>query len=317
VARSIAAAAAAGAEPVCRVLAYLGTPALVDDLLYSAEVSLVRQATDPRFMQLMNLGGFGMAAWDEPSAGPSRPFTYRTAGVPMFDRNLKALCEKVRARALVAHVRGVIYEPTERVGPQNVHPFLFDGAAFALAQNGDLFDFGRMRYDLLEYIPPELTARIEGTTDTEWFYALCLARLEDPFAPCSPDEMAAATRDALRIVQQVRAGRGIETQSPINLVLTDGRSLVATRYVFDYGWYPDDGSFFAGEREHDFTSLWYTLSSGCGDGAAAHATSALLIASEPLTEDTSTWLRAPEYSMLVAGYDEHGAIDVRLEEIVL
>jgi glutamine amidotransferase len=72
--------------------------------------------------------------------------------VPTFDRNLKSLASKVRASALLAHVRGVVYDPGERVGVQQVHPFLFDGAAFALAMNGDLFDFGRMRYDLLEHI---------------------------------------------------------------------------------------------------------------------------------------------------------------------
>jgi glutamine amidotransferase len=308
---------------MCRVVAYVGAPALVDDLLFRAEVSLVRQATDPRFMQLMNLGGFGLAAWDEASTSPERPFTYRTAGVPMFDRNLKALCEKVRAVALVAHLRGVVYEPTEQVGMQNVHPFHFDGAAFALAQNGDLFDFSRMRYDLLEYIPHELASRIEGTTDTEWVYALCLAQLDDPFAPCDATAMADATRRALDIVHGLRQRRGIETQSPVNLVLTDGRSLVATRYVYDYGWYPEDESFFAGEREHDFTTLWYSTSFDFGADhvctllppeVEAHG---LVLASEPLTEDTSAWLKVPEYSLMVAERSAAGKLDVGLEEIVL
>ena len=241
----------------------------------------------------------------------------------MFDRNLKALSEKVQASALVAHVRGVIYDPAERVGLQNVHPFLFDGAAFAMAQNGDLYDFERMRYDLLEHIPRELMANVEGTTDTEWVYALTLAQLEDPMGTCSAQDMADATREALRIIRDVREERGIQTQSPINLVLTDGRSLVATRYVFDYGWYPDDGSFFAGEREHDFTTLWYTAGSGYGkaDGewrmGTNGATTSVLVASEPLSEDTSTWMRAPEYTMLVAEPDRHGVIDVSLQEIVL
>ena len=56
-------------------------------------------------------------------------------------------------------------------------------AAFALAMNGDLFDFARMRYDLLEQIPPALSSRIEGTTDSEWVYALVLAQLPEPFEP--------------------------------------------------------------------------------------------------------------------------------------
>ena len=147
-----------------------------------------------------------------------------------------------------------MYDPGERVGVQQVHPFLFDDAAFALAMNGDLFDFGRMRYDLLEHIPAALSTRIEGTTDSEWFYALALAQLQNPFERCTASEMAAAARRALEIVREIRERRGIDTQSPINLVLRDGRSLIATRFVFDYGWYPQDDSFFAAERERDYTT---------------------------------------------------------------
>jgi glutamine amidotransferase len=308
---------------MCRALAYLGSPASVDDLLYGPEASLVRQATDPRHMQLMNLGGFGLAAWDAHSADPFRPFTYRTPGVPMFDRNLKALAIKLSATALIAHVRGVIYEPSERVGPFNVHPFHFEGAAFALAQNGDLFDFSKMRFDLVEYIGPHLSALIEGNTDTEWFYALTLAQLDDPFGECTAEEMAAAVQIALRIVGDLRERHDIHTQSPVNLVLSDGRSLVATRYVFDYGWYPDDGSFFAAEREFDFTTLWYTVGSGYGRTADGgwemhrdNGTSSILIASEPLTEDVSTWVAAPEYGMLIASR-EGDELNVSVHEVVV
>jgi hypothetical protein len=46
---------------------------------------------------------------------------------------------------------------------------------------------------------------------------------------CTAQDMADATREALRIIRDVREQRGIQTQSPINLVLTDGRSLAATR----------------------------------------------------------------------------------------
>ena len=234
---------------MCRVLGYLGAPVLIDELLFAADVSLVGQATGPRMMRLLNLGGFGLAAWDHDSPDPARPLTYRTAGVPVFDRNLKSLASKVRASALLAHVRGVIYDPNERVGVQQVHPFLFDDAAFALAMSGDLFDFAQMRYDLLEHIPAALSARIEGTTDSEWFYALTLAQLDDPFRPCIASEMAAAAQRVLEVVRQTRERHGIDTQSPINLVLSDGRSLVATRFVFDYGWYPQDESFFAAELD--------------------------------------------------------------------
>jgi predicted glutamine amidotransferase len=46
--------------------------------------------------------------------------------------------------------------PEDVVSQQNVHPFLYSGAHVALAHNGYLRDFGRMRHGLLEFIRPEL-----------------------------------------------------------------------------------------------------------------------------------------------------------------
>jgi len=302
---------------MCRALAYLGEPLLLDDVLFAADSSLVRQATDPRLMKLLNLAGFGLTAWDASSPQPEVPFTYRTPSVPAFDRNLKALAEKVRATALIAHVRGVIYDPGESVGTQNLHPFRFAGARIALAQNGDLVGFGEMRYDLLDYVAPELARRIEGTTDTEWIYALVLSQLEDPFGPADPDELAGAVEQALAILRRARERRGLAAQSPINLVVSDGRCLIATRFVYDYGWYPDDGSFFAGEREHDFTTLWYTTGGSFrqadgGWGLSDDGVRSIVVASEPLTRDRGSWLEAPAYSMLVVRPEGDGlAVETR------
>ena len=134
-------------------------------------------------------------------------------------------------------MRGVVYDSSETVGVQNVHPFCFEGASFALAQNGDLYDFGLMRYDLVDRIDPQLLRRIEGTTDTEWVYALILSQLPDPFARIAPSDAARAVSTALEILREARDARGLTTQSPVNLVLTDGSWMLATRYAFDYGWY--------------------------------------------------------------------------------
>ncbi len=269
-------------------------------------------------MSLLNIGGFGMAAWEDGSAEPERPYLYRTPGVPVFDRNLKALAEKVRATSAIAHVRGVVYDPRERVGPQNLHPFRFGDARVVLAQNGDLYGFGEMRYDLLEHIGPELAACIEGTTDTEWVYALLLSRLADPFGPAGVDELVEATEATLLILRELRERRGIRTQSPVNVVVGDGETLVATRFCFDYGWYPDDASFFAGEREFDYTSLWYSLGERYApreDGwemRFGDAIRAAVIASEPLGGDSAGWIEAPEYSMLVVTREaRHVSLDVR------
>jgi glutamine amidotransferase len=306
---------------MCRFAAYLGEPVLVENLPYEPDGALVRQAVDAELMSLLNLGGFGLAAWDPGSPDPRRPLTYRVPTLPNFDRNLRALAGKVRAGALLAHVRGVVYDSRENISPHNIHPFLFEGGSFALAQNGDLYDFGRMRYDLLEHLDPRLVGLIEGTTDTEWVYVLVLSQLEDPFRRVAPEEAARAVERALEILRDLRQRRGIATQSPVNLVLTDGTWMLATRYAYDYGWYPDDDSFFADEREHDFTSLWYTAGGPFGlledgtFGMADGATTSAVIASEPLTKHTAGWLEAPEYSMLVLTPIKDGRLSIEAHEL--
>ena len=294
---------------MCRVLAYLGRPILLDDLLYGAEAGLVRQAVDPQLMSLLNLGGFGLAAWAPSLPRPARPVTYRLATLPNFDRNLRNLAQKVEATAVVAHVRGVTYNERERVGTHNVHPFLFEDAAFALAQNGDLYGFGDMRFDLVERVRPELASLIEGTTDTEWVYALVLSLLDDPYGSVSAREAAEAVERALEILRAVRDERGISVQSPVNLVLSDGTWLLATRFAFDYGWYPEDDSFFAHEREHDFTSLWFRAPD------AADAEASVIVASEPLSEHHGGWFEVPEYSMVVAERDARGEVAIEAREL--
>lgn len=307
---------------MCRVLAYVGDPVELDGPLFVAENSLIRQSVQARLMSLLNIGGFGLIAWEESSRHPERPFVYRTTSVPVFDRNLKSLAQKVHATSMIAHVRGVIYDPAETVALQNLHPFSFRGARVALAQNGDLFRFGEMRYDLIDYVGPVLARLVEGTTDTEWIYALVLSRLEDPFGPASAEEMAAAAEEALRIIGEVRSRHGIETQSPVNLVIGDGRSLVATRFCFDYGWYPDDDSFFAGEREFDYTTLWFTVGEcfsaldDTWDIRVGSTAKAAVIASEPVGSDAIGWLEVPEYSMVVITRDD-GDISVDVRELDL
>ena len=100
-----------------------------------------------------------------------------------------------------------------------------------------------MRYDLLSHMRPELARQIEGTTDSEWLYTLILSQVADPTAPADPDELADATMRAYKIVREVRARHGLERQSAVNLVLSDGRCLVATRFAYDYGWYHDSWTF--------------------------------------------------------------------------
>ena len=287
------------------MLAYLGEPISLGHVLFETDSALVRQSYSPRMMNtFLNLAGFGMVAWDPQSHRADEPFVYRTTTLPSFDRNLRELGRKLEPSCLIAHVRGVTYGEREVVSLSNLHPFRFPGAKVSLAHNGHLREFRRMRYDLVDHIRPELAQWIEGTTDSEWIYALVLSLLDDPHGLPDTGELVDATAAALRLLREIRTRNGIDTSSPVNLVLTTGEALIATRFSFDYGWYPDQDSML--ETDLPYVSLWYTAGgryverNGESAMVGGDAVRSLLIASEPLTLDVSTWLEVPEYSMLAA-----------------
>ena len=277
----------------------------MENLLFDTDNSLVRQSYSPRMMNtFLNLAGFGLKAWDPTSLRPEDPFTYRSTTLPSFDRNLRFISSKLAPTCMVAHVRGVTYSAEAVVADTNLHPFHFGGTRVVLAHNGHLRQFARMRYALVKHVRPELAERIEGTTDSEWIYALVLSQLDDPFGVPETRELADATAGALRVLRDVRAAHGIDTSSPVNLCISTGEAVVATRLSFDYGWYPPEDEML--ETDLPFVSLWYAIGGeyterdGEWQMTPGDPPRSVIIASEPLTTDISTWLEVPEYSMLTA-----------------
>ena len=294
---------------MCRVVAYLGTPVLLDVLLYRSESALVHQAYDPSMLAYMNLAGFGFAAWDPALPDPEAPVLYKDTMLPMYDRNLMQVSRKLRAGCLVAHVRGENYfgGTTPRVGRANLHPFQYPGSPVVLAHNGGLSRFVEMRYDLLPHIAPRWAEKIEGTTDSEWIYALLLTRLSDGDGeighPLDPEILGGAVEEVLTILREVREKRGIRLASSVNLFVSDGTTLVVTRFTFDFGHYEGRVS----ERQLAYQTLWLTAGRAYGqhDGewrmmGTKDDADSVLVASEPLTRDTSTWFEVPEYTLLTA-----------------
>jgi glutamine amidotransferase len=108
----------------------------------------------------------------------------------------------------------------------------------------------------------------------------------------------------------------------MNLVVADGRAIIATRFAFDYGWYPDAETYFSKHRRYDFTSLWCTAGRDyvCRDGEwimrDAEQPQSVLVASEPITKDRSTWVEVPEYAMLTASLHD-GTVEITTRELVL
>lgn len=289
---------------MCRVLMYGGGPVLLDELLYQPDNSLINQTISSQMLEMLNLAGFGMTAWDAHSHEPEVPFLYRSAHVPVFDRNLKALAKKLRVTGLLAHVRGVPYHEKTTIGEQNAHPFHYEGCTIALAHNGDLAQFEQMRFRLVPHIKPGIGEQIRGNTDSEWIYALLLSQLDDPSRYATIEELAAAIETTLTILRDVRESAGIHICSPTNLFISDGRLFVGVRYAFGFGCYDLNDPDRLRSSTYSYLSLWYSMGTHYGfhDGewkmiGGFDSADSVLVASEPLTRDTSTWLEVPEYSL--------------------
>jgi glutamine amidotransferase len=306
---------------MCRALAYLGQPVLLDNFLYQPDSALVRQSTMPRMLQLLNLAGFGMRAWDPSSHDPERAFSYYSQSLPVFDRNLKHLAEKIRAGCLLAHVRGVPYHTRVEISLQNCHPFHFEDVPLVLAHNGDLARFAEVKPLLAPHLKPGIAAQIHGTTDSEWIYALVVSGLKEPRSRPSAGELHDAVARAIGLIREARAKLGIAVSSSLNLFIADGSQLAAVRYCFDFGCYQTEDASRVHEANVTYLSLWYTAGRNYGlhEGewkmiGGSEGADSILVASEPLTKDTSAWVEVPEYSILHATVDK-GRPVVTLREL--
>ena len=299
---------------MCRALLYLGQPVLLDHLLYQPDSALIRQSYMPKMLHMLNLAGFGMRAWSSDSHDAAKPYAYGVTTLPVFDRNLKNLAEKVQAECLLAHVRGVAYNSTVDISLQNVHPFQFDGVPLAMAHNGDLARISDMKPVLMTHIAPALMPKIRGTTDSEWIYALLVSQFAQARAGgewntaqrIEAPDLVDAVKRTLAILREVRAALGIATSSSVNLFIATGRQIAAVRYCFDFGCYATEDPARVHEANLHYLSLWYTVGHEYGlrggewrmrGGSSADS---VIIASEPLTSDTSSWVEVPEYGMIVA-----------------
>ena len=289
---------------MCRVLAYLGQSIPAENLLYKSDSALLNQVFKPKMLSMLNLAGFGMVAWDKSSQNPTSPWRYHTTDLPIFDNNLRALCQKMPCSNLLAHIRGVPTDGTATISEQNLHPFIFPDTRLAMAHNGDLYNFGRMRYALVSYIHKDILPHIQGNTDSEWIYALLLSCFDDPGELHTTEQITLAVQMLLSILRKVRKAHAIDISSSLNLFISNSDSIVAMRYAFDYGCYPLPEEDDVHQGCVDYLSLWFTQ----GRDYAYHDEEwkmvggsenpkSIIVSSEPLSKDTSTWIEIPEYHL--------------------
>lgn len=175
-----------------------------------------------------------------------------------------------------------------------------------------------MQQPLANRIKPEIFSQIRGTTDSEWMYALYLSQLQDYTRDIPLDEAWDALIETLRIIREVRQHCGIELASPVNLFVTNGKYLIVTRFVYDFG----RNTSKVQKAFLEYHSLWVTFGEQYGvyDGVykmhGFDRRNNILFASEPLTNDRTTWIELPEYSITKAWIEE-GEVIFRTHDLIV
>ena len=235
---------------MCRHLAYLGPPVSLRSLLYDPPYSLLRQSWAPRDMRgggTINADGFGVG-WYPDDGDPVR---YRRAQPIWGDTTLPELAAITASGAVLAAVRSA-----------TVGMPVTEGAAAPFAEGRWLFSHNgvvRGWPDAVVPLAAELPVRdlltLDAPTDAALLWALVRHRLR------AGEEPGRAVADTVAAVEAAAPG------SRLNLLLTDGRTVVAS--------------------------------------AAGHALSvrvterSVLLASEPLDDDPA-WQPVPDGQLVVA-----------------
>lgn len=210
---------------MCRFAAYRGEAVPLAEIVYRPGNSLANQAAEAMESPTrINADGFGIG-WYNPGVSPE-PAVFKSTLPAFTDPNLRSLCEIVEAGCLFAHVRAArSHDPVSR---SNCHPFR--QGSLLWMHNGDVPGRGRLHRRVVGLIPDELAARIEGNTDAELLFFLFLNHLGgSPDRRITSREMVSALRATLHDVTEWWTGDRDAQPLVLNLCVTDGRTMVASR----------------------------------------------------------------------------------------
>jgi len=254
---------------MCRHLAYLGPPVELARLVLTPSHGLYEQSWAPRRQThgVVNADGFGLGWYPSGPEAGGGPARYRRA-VPIWtDPNVPELAKAIRSHAVIAAVRSA----TAGTGQEETAPAPLRHGRFLFSHNGAIPDWTRLPADVapvLGAVDPADLLTLEARTDSALLWLLICRELRRGAAP---DEALATVLHAVA---------GVRPAARLNLLLTDGKTLVASRFG---------------------DTLWYRVGAG-----------SILVASEPDDErpgpadssDSSdasdAWREVPEDTLLLA-----------------
>lgn len=266
---------------------------LLSNLILSPSHSILTQSYDSRLRldtrRPHNGDGFGVGYYTEAKLGPG-PAIF-TSIIPAWNCiNLERLASKTQSKLVFAHVRAT----TEgNLSEQNCHPFSYGSLMFM--HNGGIGGWKYIKRKVGQSLRDEWYMFVQGGTDSEWAFALYLDTLES--MGYHPRRDAGANgfghtvlrKAMLKTIDRINKfiadipeeQKDADSTSLLNFAVTDGHSVVCTRYVSSK---TDEAASLFFSSGTDWTQ--FTDSEGNKDWKMERkdkGADIVLVASEPLT----------------------------------
>ncbi|KAF4333645.1 glutamine amidotransferase [Fusarium beomiforme] len=238
-----------------------------------------------------NADGFGIGFYTDPKLG-SAPCLF-TSTIPAWNcTNLQRIASKTASRLIFGHVRAT----TEgSLSEDNCHPFTHGSLMWM--HNGGLGGWKYIKRRLGERLADKWYLGVKGGTDSEWAFALFLDTLErlghDPSACPEFGFGPTILREAMKrtiaqinemtdaIPESTLQNEDVDTRSLLNFAVTDGHSVICTRYI-------SSSKDEAASLYYSSGTQWTTRTQSANDKQYQmerkdRGADIVLVASEPLT----------------------------------
>lgn len=243
---------------MCRHLAYVGRPVRLGELVSDPPHSLAVQSYRPRRQThgLFNADGFGIGWYVDGDPVPAR---HRGSGPIWSDETAADLARVVRTTALLAAVRSA----TAGTAPGRTAAAPFRARRWLFSHNGALDAWPKGSVALAGTLPVERLLALDARTDSALLWAATLERLE------AGAGLGEALADVVRAATAVGTGR-------VNLLVTDGHGIAATRHGASLTWRHLSGGVVVASEPYDDDPDWHDVPEdhllvATADGARVHA----------------------------------------------
>ncbi|KAH9819174.1 nucleophile aminohydrolase [Melampsora americana] len=289
---------------MCRLLIFKGEPIILAHLLTKPCHSIINQAFDSRLRldaRPINADGFGVGWYDTATddVDPT-PCVFQAITPAWSNRNLHRLAEKIRSPLVFAHVRA---STSGALSEENCHPWIYGSLLWM--HNGHIAGFNKIKRQLQSELSDEFFNYPQGSTDSEWAFAIFLNELSkhaDPKATSFQYSTLQLTMlNTIKKIKETSQVAEVGEPSLLNFAVTDGKSVVATRYVTSStdeaaSLYFSTGTSFE-EVEND--ALGLSKPGQYRMRKCDKREKIVLIASEPLTFEKTDWLEIPCQTLIV------------------